>query len=477
MGAALAGAVVFTTSPANAELVETNYAFEASGYGTRIIIPDVQLQSDRTGWAHLGCTRLAGKNKVIDALAVDTKEAGIDLLKIGAVDSTNRTYKDVANGVRAGVEATNSIAFLRIGDPQLVDASLLKIEGLTTKAEAWVDNNGEFHTRETAGALDIKLSLLDGTPIDGALQDLLDALLGDTGILKQVIGALKANDGSIEIPGLGKLYLDAFKEHKISATNAQSTVQLLKFVIYGADGVEGGDAKDSTIVIGSSYARIRKAPADLMHGTAFGLTADVLGGLASVGNVAEQPLNCTGTKGEDVSAHTVMLLDKLGGFVDTGDISGTVMGNQFLDGSAVARTIGGLADLKITDGAGTEFLSIEALLGRVNIKTLPNGKIAPGFPNIQNSQLLNVVINGTPVGEILPNTEMEIPGLGRIVFLETNRPVDAATLTTIDPETGLYRAYRQLSVVAAHVYILEGVVADSVVDLKLGVARANISQY
>ena len=200
-GLALAGAVVLST-PAHAALSETGYGFQATAYGTRAQAPSVQVGLPRTAFAYISCTRLAGRTQTSslqDQLGLPLNEAN-PLVKINAVKTTTRSYKDLTHGIAGASQGATTIGSVVLGG---VDGGPeLSFDGLKTVSTAWADRAGKLHAKNDVKALDLDLTLptppTTGTPLD----DLYNAIHTTVGsVIDQVIGVLRDNLGGIEIPG------------------------------------------------------------------------------------------------------------------------------------------------------------------------------------------------------------------------------------------------------------------------------------
>jgi hypothetical protein len=434
------GAAVLTASPAEAAKKETDYGLQGIGYGTRVKSA-AGLESSRSAFSLILCTRLAGLKKQESVTSIDLPP-GDPMVEVDGVRSTTRTFKNNKKKIDAAMESTNSIARVALGNastPQLV------LEGLTTKSRAWATKAGTFKTFNRVKTSDISLLNLPGEA-SGPLKDLVDAVDGGIG---EVLAALQENGGTIIIPGLGEVSV-GFDKQRVRRQYAVASSHVLKVLLYGEDTVKGG-GDDSTVSIGRSWARItRGLPAGVMRGAGWGADAEVVEGVARVGRVGLQPLPCQGTDGEIRSAPQVGVDVAAQGQAVVEAARGRTWGIQRESGVARAWSEGSVADL--TFGP----LEIRGITGRVNVKQNKRGKIVKN--NIAGSSVGELLVNGESQGKITPANAkdlqaIEVPGLLDIDFFVRDKGPRggevAAVVLTFAPDSpgaselrlGLARAY------------------------------------
>ena len=154
LGLAVTGVTLIGGAPAaHAKLTETEYGLQATAYGTRVVSNLVGASSDRTAWSWIACTTLAGLNDREYVAAVDLP-AEDPMVRVGAVESDSRTFKNKKRGIVAGSEGTNRVARVSVGGG---DTPVLTIEGLKSTSRAWADKAGKLHAENDVRAADIRL--------------------------------------------------------------------------------------------------------------------------------------------------------------------------------------------------------------------------------------------------------------------------------------------------------------------------------
>jgi hypothetical protein len=406
------GAVLLTASPASARTVVTDYGLQSNAFGTRVISNNVSLNAGRTAVAWISCTRLAGLNPSNHANAANyLAEAGTPKnnpwIKMGAVTSTNRTYRQKTKGI-VGVTAVNKIASLTMTGPapaEGVPGPELVLEGLTTRATAYAEH-GVLKAGTGLSSTRIDLTLPESTPIDDALADLLGAVSNGIGA---VTTTLKQNGGAIAVPGLGELRLG--HEVKREFTNyAAAEAYALVVVLAGQDGALD-TPDDSEIQIGRSRARISKnLPAGVMNGYGYALDLKAADDLLSIGRFGLQVLPCRGTQGE-IHGLQVPAQDVLDGALDLGAMAGFAYGLQSNDGSGTAWTKGKVSEVAL--GSGDQRVVVKGIVGVAEVRKKASGKIVR---SIKGTSVGSLTIGGEEQSIPTDGTPMELPGLGMIEF-------------------------------------------------------------
>lgn len=447
LGVGLAGAVVLTAAPAQAALTETNYGFQATSYGTRVVSDLIGLSSDRTAWSYISCTRIAGL-KHSNSIASVNLPASDPVIQVGAVTSKTRTWKNKAAGIRGATSGTNTIASVSLGSESL--PARLSIKGLETTSTAWADKDGKLHAKNDITAAKIELFNVSDPNNGNPLSDLFDALNGG---ISAVLQALQENLGTIEIPGLGELSV-GYDRVKKGATFASAEAAVLQVHLYGGDTVKGG-GDDSVVTIGHSWARINKnIPAGIMTGKGFGANVELLDGIVGVGELGLQPLPCRGTDGRIRTSGVAGLNLGNANALTIGAVQGRVSGNQGKTGWAWAWTEGRIASIQLGP------LEIRGIVGRANVKQNKAGKIVR--KDIKGSSLGEILMDGESMGGFTPETAadippMEIPGVAKIEFFKT------------------FKGKRVVRTSAVVITLLDGTPAGSVV--RLGNAQTKIQRY
>ena len=414
----LGGLVVTGAAPASAATSVTPFGFAASAYGTRVTSPQPALSSGRTAWSYLSCTKLAGK-RVNNHLASADAPSGNPLVSIGTVDTDNSTYRQPARRI-VGTVSHSTIASVTLRGATVagLPGPVLQLDGLTTEARAW-SRAGVFGSSTRLGAGDISLTGVAPT-VGGPLGDLLHGV--DQGI-DGVVDALQANGGAIEVPGLGVLRLgdESTRRGKLSAS---ATASSLKVTLYGQDLSNPGD--DSTMVIGHSWAQInRGVTAGPMAGGGTALSASLLDGTITTGNVAVQPLPCQGTGGQ-VRTNPTASLDLLGlGLFEVGALQSRSYGVQRRDRSGTAWTEGQVASVAV--GSGSNRLEITGITGRANVSKSRRGRIST---STQGTEVASITVGGT-ARDVAPGETLTVPGVAQVELGRTTRSPRGISVTAV----------------------------------------------
>lgn len=432
LGVALTGAVVLTATPAQARLSETDYGFQTTAYGTRVLAEQVELRSARTAFSYISCTRLAGidRNTTVDDVANVNAN---DMIKVGAVVSKNETYREDG---RVGVKGTNTIARVELG-PE--DGPQLLIRGLETTANAWA-RKGKLHTSTSIDSLPIEVTLDGQTPGTGTPLD--DLLTGASDGIQGVLEALQENAGEIEVPGLGTLHI-GYERNTVKKRYAAASTYVLRI------DLDNG----STVALGRAWARItRDVPAGVFHGVGYGAQIDALDGVVKIGRLATRALPCAGTHGKARESHLAGLDLGAAGMLRLGALTGRSYGVQRKDGSAVGWTEGQVAG--ITLGTGETQLEIDGIVGRAKVRQTRGGKV---LKSAKGTTIGSMTVGGEKQALPDPGQAIEIPGLA---IIETN---------LVD------RSKRGIKVTAVKITLLDDTPGASVI--KLGNAQVRIKRH
>jgi hypothetical protein len=438
LGTALAGAVVVAT-PAQAALVETNYGFFTFGFGTSVKSDLVGLSSGKTAFSILGCTRLAGKSEDRNVAKADVP-ATPPTLDLGAVSSHSETFKK--SGL-TGSMSTNKIAGVNIGN---LGGIHLQIKGLSTSATAWADSSGKLHSAATFQVADINAQ----TGIK-AVDDLLNKTGATASDLVKAI--LNGPNNQLLLPNIGVIRLGR-KIERVTPTVAIANAISLRVILFGTDGKLGGN-DDSRVTIGRSHARIYdNVTSSVMRGVGYAAKVGVLDGVATVGEIARQPLPCVGTNGV-VKLNSTVGLNLLNlGISNVGAAEGRAYGIQNKNGSSEAWTEGKIAEISL--GQGTSKLVIKGVIGHADIKMSRTGKL---FKSIAGTKVASVTVGGKEQ-DISLGKDIVIPGLATVQFNKVDRS---------DP--------RGLSVIAVHIVLVEGAAQETgLATVDLGVARVHMNR-
>ena len=416
---AVTGAVVLAASPAQAAPVLTDYGLQSNAFGTRVISNNVSLNAGRTAVAWISCTRLAGLNPSNQPNAANyLAEAGTPKnnpwIKLGAVTSTNKTYRQKDTGI-VGVTAVNKIASVTMTGPapaEGVPGPELVLEGLATRATAYAER-GALKASTALSSTRVDLTLPESTPNDDALSDHLGAV--DEGI-GAVTEALEQNGGAIAVPGLGEVRLGHEVKREFKSYAAAEAYALV-VVLAGQDATLNTD-DDSTVQIGRSRARISKdLPAGVMNGYGYALDLSAADDLLSIGRVGLQVLPCRGTNGK-VHGLQIPAQDVLDGALDLGTMAGFAYGLQNKDGTGTAWTKGKVTEVAL--GSGEQRVVLKGIVGVAEVRKRASGKIVR---SIKGTTVGSITIGGEEQTIPSDGAPMELPGLGTAQFnlKETSR--------------------------------------------------------
>ncbi len=444
MGVALTGSMVLGAAPARADLSETDFAFQTTAFGSRLIASDIAFRSARSAYSFISCTRLAGLERANALAEVQVPDAKNPQISIKGIRSWNETYRFPRKRV-VGTRGVNTIAEVMLGGS---GGAHLTLEGLRVAARAEHTPQG-WRTATPISWAKLSLVPATGTPLDDAAKQLMDAI--DTQVVGNVIAVLEEAGGPIEIPGLGTISLGWQRQAKRAAF-AEAGAYALRIQLYGKDAApRGGD--DSEVQLGRAWARINKnAPAGVFTGSGWATEMSALGGAVKSDRNPVQPLPCAGTGGRTRTASLVGGdLGGLGQLVVQG-ANGRANGLQREDGSAVAWTEGSLA--KVVLGGADSGLVLQGVVGRANLRQTRAGKI---HVNAQGTTIGSMTVAGTPHSIPDPGQPMEIPGVGKLEFNKVSR------------------TKRGIQVSAVVITLLEGDATGTVI--KLGNAQVRINRY
>ena len=409
---ALAVTPTGVAAPSPAAKRVTNFAFHGWSYGTKVKGGPTGLSSSPTAYAWVGCTRKTGVKRNRELVGADVPNPS-PALKVGAVTSHSRTYR---SGGKVGMRSTNKVASIRLGLPGGGAASPnITIKGLATTADAY-STKGKFGTRATFTSADISANT--GTPLD----DLLNPAGAGIGDLLQ---AISKETKFLEIPGLGRLSLGRTIEKK-RAGHAFSRATALQVLLYGPDGVRGGD-DDVNVVVGRSYARIAKnVPSGVMVGRARAIEGSVLGDTIHVGPVSQRILPCEGTDGVVKKSATVGANLLNANAVLAGVAQTRVRGEQLSRGRVKAWTEASIADIKL--GVGGSSLRIKGIVGRAKVRRTAKGKFVR---STKGSRVASITFGGKTYAVPNPGQALEIPGVLKIQTMVKSTTKNSIKLTAL----------------------------------------------
>ncbi len=375
-----------------------NYGMKGAASGARLIANNVEVLTINDAISPLRCTRNSDKGEVNRGVLTTPEGSPIQL---GAVENLSRSYKD---GDRVGVRSSSVLAPIQIGDStgQLtggVPTPEIKIDGLTTVADAFHDKDGYGH-QESITDLDLSIDLLPGQDADQPLQDLLDAI--ETGLLDPVIEVLQTTVGAapIEIPGLGSISLGGMRG-KATDHSAESYAHALEIVV-------DATGEEQRLVLGDVRSRIAgPTPAGVFQSTSMPLAVDVMQGVVRLGHVQPRTIPCEGTNGKErvkkLASASVVLPEGL--IANVTGVEYRSMGDQHKDGSAHGYEVSKIGSFAIP----ALDLSIEGISSRVSATTKELGGRAQKTGKISVGK---IVYQGQEYAAPKPGQILQLDGLG-----------------------------------------------------------------
>ncbi|MGZ4494937.1 MAG: choice-of-anchor P family protein [Nocardioides sp.] len=427
----LTGTVALTSTPAQASTTVTDYGFQTLGYGTQVRGNAVNVQSGRTAFTYVMCTRLTGVRHT-DSVTTVNVPSDTPAVHAEGVSSVSRTYRTSTGNV--GTTSVDKIAKLVLGQP----GHQIVIKGLVTTTNAWADKAGKLHASNRVSS--VSLTSNTGTPLDAALPT-----AGAT--VNDLIAQINQNGGSYPVTGLGTLYAGA-SFHSVHSSYAKAGATALRVRL---------DSADATVTIGRSWSRINRGlPAGVMSGAGYG--ADVpsaVSGVAKVGRLAVQPLPCQGTHGNILASDLAGMNLGNANALQLGAISGRSWGVQRQDGYAKGWTKGGIA--KVVLGP----LEIDGIVGKATVTKGADGR----FHRSTAYTIGKLIVNGKEQGSIPAPGQPLVVGSGGQDVLEVR--FGTSTLHT--------RSAQVNAVIITALTGIDGVPQGAVI--RLGNARTSIKRY
>jgi hypothetical protein len=345
--------------------VPTEFAFGASGFGTRIRGGDIPVASGDTAWRATGCTNAAGVDK-------SNEEAQVTIPGLGTINGLKTRVWTTKHGHRYASHASHEIANIT-----LVESAIgsLALSGIKTTAHAIHSPSG-YHTRTTAEVLKLVLTPPVGDPIEIPIP---------------------APGDVINVPGFPlRISMGAIHEH----TGAHSATAR-------ASGLLVTLTQTHTLVrIASSRARIAEGVRKgLFSGYSDGLSATALNvgddSIVRVGRTPLMTMPCQGTDGLIKERPTVGV--NIPGALVVGAVTTRQRGKQTNRGGR------GFEEAKIASVNLGDQIQIDAITARVNV--IRKGRKV--IRNIKGTSALGITVNGE-TQTIPPLGVLEIPGLVKI---------------------------------------------------------------
>ncbi len=345
--------------------VPTQYAFGASGFGTRVRGGDIPVASGDTAWRATGCTNAAGVDK-------GNSTAEVTIPGLGAIDGLKTHVWTTKKGQRYGSHASHEIANLTLVETAIGSLSL---SGIKTTAHAIHTPSG-YHTRTTAEVLKLVLTPPVGDPIELPIP---------------------APGDVINVPGVPLVISMGAIHERSNQKNARARASGLLIKL----------TETNTLVrVASSRARIAEGVRKgLFSGHSTGIYANALNvGEDSIVQVGRTPLltmPCEGTGGVVVERPTAGI--DIPGALVVGAISTRERGKQTDRGGR------GFEEAKIASVNLGDAIVIEGITARANV--IRKGRKV--IRNTDGTSTVSITINGE-THTIPPIGVLEIPGLVKL---------------------------------------------------------------
>jgi hypothetical protein len=386
-----------------ADLVATDFALAASGFSTQVTGGSLPVESGRTGFVGLSCTRFAGVSNTNDTAGVGIP-AQNSLVRVGA--TTSRAYT-AQEGETVSSHGVNDVAKLVIGDPSV---AALEIRGIETRTRAWHNAEGLHHGEvvRVAGVTRIVGGDREGVASIPTNQDL---------------------DGqTLRVPGVATVTFGV-RNGFANASDASARATAIRIRL---------EVSNTVVDVGGASSRIGGgAVAGIMNGQVWGSRVIGAGGVANSGRTAAQALSCEGTGGEVESTRVAAV--RVPGIVALGEVTSEVRGNQ-VGNEAWAQ--------------GVSTVTGARFLGRQLVVT---GVRAEGLVKRSGGTYTRLA-RGTTLGRIeLGGRRLELPRVGRTLVIPRIARITRGLVERIGANS--------LKVVGLRVQLLEGSRIESTVDL------------
>lgn len=359
-----AGADIATKAAA-ARRVATEYAFGASGFGTRIRGGDIPVASGDTAWRATGCTNAAGIEK-------GNSTAAVTIPGLGTINGLQTRVWTTKRGQRYASHASHQIANITLVETAI---GSLALSGIKTTAHAIHTPTG-YHTRTTAEVLKLVLTPPVGDPIELPIP---------------------APGDVINVPGVPlRISMGAIHE-RAGARSAQARASGLLINL---------TATNTVVRVASSRARIAEGVRKgLFSGHSAGISANALNvGQDSIVKVGRTPLltmPCEGTDGAVVERPTAGI--DIQGALVVGAVTTRQRGQQTERGGR------GFEEAKIASVNLGGQIQIDGITARANV--IRKGRKV--IRNVKGTSTLAITVNGEPQ-TLPPIGVLEIPGVVKI---------------------------------------------------------------
>lgn len=388
---------------AAADLVATDFALAASGFSTLVTGGSLPVESGRTGFVGLSCTRFAGRSNTNDTAGVGIP-ARNSLVRVGV--TTSRAYT-TAEGDTVSSHGVNDVAKLVIGNPNV---AALVIRGIETRTRAWHNASG-FHRGEVVRVAGV-------TRYVG----------GDRAEVVSIPTNQDLDGQTLRVPGVASVTF-GIKKGFANATDASARATAVRVDL---------EVSNTVVDVGGASSRIGGgAVAGIMNGQVWGSRVIGAGGVANSGRTAAQALSCEGTGGKVESTRVAAV--RVPGIVALGEVTSQVRGNQVGD-EAWAQGVSTVT--------GARFLGRQLVITGIRAEGLVK----------RSGGTYTRLARGTTLGRIeLGGRRLELPRVGRTLVIPRIARITRGLVERIGSNS--------LKVVGLRVQLLEGSRIESTVDL------------
>jgi len=339
----------------------TSFAFQSSGFGSRVKGGQVPVESSTTSYQHIGCTDLAGRTKTNDV--ADATVPGL-----GTVSGVKtHTWTSMKHGV-AAAHSTHSIAELTLASSGV---GSLTIDAIHSLSKAFHDGSG-FHSTTSTTVGDITF-----TPTTGPVQ---------------TFPAPTPNQ-PVTIPGLATVTLGRSGGHHGALGASASAEALLVDVV--ATGTKVKIAHTHAAIGGGLTSGIFRGHANATR---------VVKALTDLAHSGPQPLvlmGCLGTRGHRVTTSVARV--EVGGQLVVSGLSSSERSSQDPRGHGFERA----SIARINLGKGQ--LVVNGIVGRATVAQSAHGLVR----SAKGTRLGSIRAGGKQL--TFPKTGvLEIPGVATL---------------------------------------------------------------
>ena len=356
----------------------TSFAFQSSGFGSRVNGGQVPVGSSTTAYQHIGCTNLAGRDKVNDVAAATVPGLGT----VSGVQT--RTWTTMKGGV-AAAHSSHSIAELSLASSGVGSVTIDAIHSLS---KAFHDGSG-FHSTTSTTVGDIRFA-----PSSGPAQTF----------------PAPTPDKPITIPGLATITLGRSSTGHGPLGATASAEALVVDVV--ATGTKVKVAHTHAAIGGGLTSGVFRGHANATR---------VVKALTDVAHSGPQPLvlmGCLGTRGHRVTK-SIAGVDVGGQLVVTG-LSSSQRSSQDPRGHGFEQA----SIARINLGKGQ--LIVRGIVGRATVAQTAHGLVR----SAKGTRLGSITAGGQQMS-FPPTGVLEIPGVAKLERHVVSRSATGITVVAL----------------------------------------------